>query len=133
MLVTINKLFLLLLLGLLASPSYALSLDEIKVDSALNQPLLADIPIDDAEPASVLDATVELASYEVHVQYGIEKANILSTLRFKVLRNEQGQFVIRLTTQQAIREPVLEFVLNVSNRSGNLRRSYAVHLDPPRF
>ena len=133
MLVRINKLFLLLLLGLLASTSYALSLGEIKVDSALNQPLLAEIPIGDAETASLLDATVELASYEVHAGYGIEKANILSTLRFKVLRNEQGQFVIRLTTQRAIREPVLEFVLNVSNRSGNLRRGYAVHLDPPRF
>lgn len=133
MLVTIKKLFLALLFGLLATPSYALSLGEIKIDSALNQPLLAEIPIDDAEPASLLDATVELASYEVHVGYGIEKANILSKLRFKVLRNKQGQFVIRLTTQQAIREPVLEFVLNVSNRSGNLRRSYAIHLDPPQF
>lgn len=133
MLGTINKFFLVLLLGLLALPSYALSLGEIKVDSALNQPLLAEIPVDDAEPASLIDATVEVASYEVHAAYGIEKANILSQLRFKVLRNEQGQFVIRLTTERAIREPVLEFVLNVSNRSGNLRRSYAVHLDPPRF
>ena len=133
MLVTIKKLFLLLLLGLLATPSYALSLGEIKVDSALNQPLLAEIPIDDAEPASLLDVTVELASYEVHARYGIEKANVLGKLRFKVVRNKQGQFVIRLTTQQAIQEPVLEFVLNVSNRSGNLRRSYAIHLDPPQF
>ena len=133
MLVIIKKLVLLLSLGFLALPAYALSLGEIKVDSALNQPLQAEIPIDDVEPASLLDATVELASYEVHSQYGIEKANALAKLRFKVVRNEQGQFVIRLTTQRAIREPVLEFVLNVSNRSGNLRRSYAIHLDPPQF
>jgi pilus assembly protein FimV len=133
MLVTIKKLFLVLLFGLLAWPVYALSLGEIKVDSALNQPLQAEIPIDDAEPASLLDATVELASYEVHAGYGIEKADVLGKLRFKVVRNKQGQFVIRLTTQQAIREPVLEFVLDVSNRGGKLRRSYAIHLDPPRF
>jgi pilus assembly protein FimV len=133
MLVTIKKLFLVLVLGMLAWPAYALSLGEIKVDSALNQPLLAEIPIDDAEPTSLLDATVELASYEEHAQFGIEKANVLGQLRFKVVRNQQGQFVIRLTTQRAIREPVLEFVLDVSNRSSKLRRSYAIHLDPPRF
>ncbi len=133
MLVMIKKLILLLSFGLLALPAYALSLGEIKVDSALNQPLHAEIPVDDAEPASLLDATVELASYEVHRKYGIEKANALSKLRFKVVRNEQGQFVIRLTTPHAIREPVLEFVINVNNRSGNLRRSYAIHLDPPQF
>ena len=129
----IIRFILLLSLGLLALPASALSLGEIKVDSALNQPLQAEIPIDDAEPASLLDATVELASYEVHSKYGIEKANALSRLRFKVVRNEQGQFVIRLTTHRAIREPVLEFVLNVTNRNGNLRRSYAIHLDPPQF
>jgi pilus assembly protein FimV len=133
MLATIKKLFLVLLIGLLALPAYALSLGEIKVDSALNQPLQAEIPVYDAEPASLLDATVELASHEVHARFGIEKANVLSKIRFKVVRNEQGKFVIRLTTQEAIREPVLEFVLDVSNRSGNLRRSYAIHLDPPRF
>lgn len=133
MLEMIKKLALLLSLALVALPAYALSLGEIKVDSALNQPLQAEIPIDDAEPASLLDATVELASYEVHSQYGIEKANTLGKLRFKVVRNKQGQFVIRLTTQRAIREPVLEFVLNVTNQSGSLRRSYAVHLDPPQF
>lgn len=133
MLVTIEKVFMLLLLGLLALPVHALSVGEIKVLSALNQPLLAEIPIDDAEPASLLDATVGLASYEVHARFGIEKENVLNALRFKVLRNTQGQFVIRLTTQRAIREPVLEFVLDVSNSSGSLRRSYAIHLDPPRF
>ena len=133
MLIKIKKLAVLLLLGLLASPAYALSLGAIKVDSGLNQPLYAEIPVYDVEPASLLDATVELASHEVHSQYGLEKANILGKLRFKVIRSEQGQFVIRLTTQRAIREPVLEFVLNVSNKNGNLRRSYAVHLDPPQF
>jgi pilus assembly protein FimV len=133
MLETVQKFFLLLLLGLLALPAHALSLGDIKVASALNQPLLAEIPVYDAEPASLLDATVELAGYEEHARFGIAKAEVLSKLRFKVVRNQQGQFVIRLTTQAAIREPVLEFVLNVSNRSGNLRRSYAIHLDPPRF
>lgn len=132
MLGIIRNLVLAVLLGLLALPAYALSLGEIRVDSALNQPLLAEIAIDDTEPASLLDATVELASQEVHAQYGIEKANVLNKLRFKVLRNSQGQFVIRLTTLKAIREPVLEFVLDVSGRSGKLRRRYAIHLDPPR-
>lgn len=133
MLIIIRNLVLVVFFALLSLPAYALSLGDIKVDSGLNQPLLAEIPIDDSEPATLLDATVELASHEVHAQYGIEKANVLSKLRFKVLRNSQGQFVIRLTTLKAIREPVLEFVLNVSGRSGNLRRSYAIHLDPPHF
>lgn len=133
MLLMFKRCFVGLFLGLLVTPVYALSLGEIKVDSALNQPLQAEIPVDDAEPASLLDATVELASHEVHARYGIEKSDILGMLRFKVQRNRQGRFVIRLSTQKAIREPVLEFVLNVTNRNGSLRRSYAVHLDPPQF
>lgn len=133
MLVTVKRVLLLSLLSVLAMPAFALSLGEIKVESALNEPLLAEILVSDAEPASLLDATVELANARVHARYGIEKSNVLAHLRFKIVRNTQGQFVIRLTSLQAIREPVLEFVLEVRNRHGNLRRSYAIHLDPPGY
>lgn len=131
--VTRKKCFLVLLFGMFSGPVYALSLGEIKVDSALNQPLQAEIPIYDNEPASLLDVEVGLASHSAHAQAGIDKSHILNRIRFKVVRNVDGQFVIRLTSQQPVREPVMEFVLEVSNRNGHLRRSYALHLDPPRF
>ncbi|MDT8404603.1 hypothetical protein [Sulfuriflexus sp.] len=131
MLATPQKFLLFGLLGLLALPVQALSLGDIKVASALNQPLLAEIPVDDAEPASLLDATLEVAGHEEHSRFGIEKTAMLDKLRFKVVRNQQGEFVIRLTTQAAVREPVLEFVLQIDHRSGKLRRVYAIHLDPP--
>lgn len=128
-------LFRLSALGLLAiaSNSYALSLGEISVSSALNQPLQAEIALYTTQPGEIVDVNVVLASNEVHQQLGVDVANIMRKVRFKVKRKPAGQFVIVLTTLHPVREPILDFVIDVSGSLVNLRRGYSVHLDPPTF
>ena len=122
-------------LGLLAitSHSHALSLGEISVLSSLNQPLQAEIALYTTQPGEIVDVNVILASNEVHEQLGINMADIVRKLKFKVKRNPAGQFVIMLTTRQPVREPILDFVIDVSGSAVNLRRGYSIHLDPPAF
>ena len=133
MMTRFNTAFAVLFSWLLMIPAaQALSLGQITVNSALNDPLDAEISVYSTDSGEILNAHIELASYEVHEQAGMALNNRLREVTFKAVHKQDGKFVIRLQTRRPIREPVLEFILEVSGSSGYLRRDYAIHLDPPR-
>jgi len=109
----------------------AMSLGTINVNSALNEPLDAEIPVYSTDAGEILNAYIALASLDVHKQAGIELNNSLSKISFRAVQKVGGKFVIQLKTRRPIREPVLEFIIEVSGGAGYLRRGYAIHLDPP--
>ncbi len=51
----------------------ALGLGEIALDSALNQPFSAEIPIESVDEAELKELTVELASRETFERYGVDR------------------------------------------------------------
>jgi len=111
--------------------AYAISLGTISVNSALNEPLDAEISVHSTDAGEILNAYIALAALDVHKQAGINLNNTLSNISFKAVQKTDGKFVIQLNTQRPVREPVLEFILEVSGGTGYLRREYAIHLDPP--
>lgn len=118
--------------GLFIMPmAQALSLGEIKVYSALNDPLNAEIIIHSTDAAEILNAQVRLASYDVHNKAGLDINRHLRRMTFKAVVRENGKFAIQLRTLRPVSEPVLEFIIEISGGGGNLIRSYAIHLDPP--
>lgn len=125
-----------LLIGLASSSALysslapALGLGEITLHSALNQPLEADIQLLQVGDLNAGEIKVKLASVDVFNRSGVERFIFLNDLRFTPLLSG-GRNIIRVTSNQAVREPYLNFIVEVSRPNGQLLREYTVLLDPP--
>ncbi|SNR89803.1 FimV/HubP family polar landmark protein [Pseudomonas segetis] len=116
--------------ALYSSFAPALGLGEITLHSALNQPLEADIQLLQVGDLSANEIKVKLASAEAFSRSGVERFVFLNDLSFTpVLSN--GRSIVRVTSRQAVREPYLNFIVEVSRPNGQLLREYTVLLDPP--
>ncbi len=120
------------MLGLSVSTGVrALGLGDITLHSALNQPLDADIDLLSVRPGEADGMLVGLASRELFERMGLERPFVLSQLKFKVITGTDGKPHIHVSSAQAVREPFLDFLLDVSWTNGKLQREYTVLLDPP--
>jgi len=109
----------------------ALSLGDIKVYSALNDPLDAEIMVYSTDAAEILNARIQLASLQIHDKAGLSVNRHLRNMRFKTIAKDNGRFAIKVTTIRPVSEPVLEFIIELTGSNSNLIRGYAMHLDPP--
>lgn len=110
----------------------ALGLGSIQVKSRLNQPLEAEIPVIQSNPGEAEGLIVQLASAEDFERVGLDRARSTAVpLEFKLVRNAQGQTVIRVTTVDVVRDPFVDFLIEANWTNGRLLREYTVLLDPP--
>lgn len=107
----------------------ALGLGEMTLASALNQPLDARIELHDTSGLSVEDIKVSLATNAAFQSTGIERFAHLSDLRF-LPEMRDGQLSVRVTSSAPIREPYLDFIVDLARPNGVLRREYTLLLDP---
>lgn len=125
-----------LLLGLASSSVLysglvpALGLGSISLHSALNQPLEADIQLLEVGDLSADEVRVRLASDADFQRSGVERIFFLNDLRFTPLFKGTHS-IIRVTSSKPIREPYLNFVVELTRPNGQLLREYTVLLDPP--
>jgi pilus assembly protein FimV len=124
------KLSMLMALALGTSQAIALDLGQIRVKSALGQPLLAEIPVHPANPAELQNLTVQLASSEEFARAGIVGGRTVIPLHFTVA-NAGGGKVIRITSSEAVDDPYLDLLLEVNSNAGRSVREFAILLDPP--
>ncbi|TVO75311.1 type IV pilus assembly protein FimV [Sedimenticola selenatireducens] len=129
----INKLSAFLFLLVFSTVVDALGLGGISVNSALNEPLDAKIQLISASPTQIEDLRVRLASADVFRRAGIDRPFLLSKLRFKAIATERGGSYIQVTTRETVREPFLDFLIEVSWAGGSLIREFTVLLDPPTY
>ena len=119
---------------LLSSQAFALGLGEIRIESALNEPLRAEIELLAASPDELTDLKIELASEATFARYGLDRPFFLSELQFQVFRTGRAEGnVIRVTSPSPITEPFVTFLIEANWPSGRLLREYTVFLDPPTF
>src|SRR5690606_8276918 len=112
-----------------ASSAHALGLGAIEVKSALNQPLDARIPLLPADAGELETLSISLASPEAFQRAGVDRPFSLTRLRFQVVRGEQPH--IRVYTEQPVKEPFLDFLIQADWDRGRLIREFTVLLDPP--
>ena len=118
---------------LVGSSVWAVGFGELELDSFLNEPLdarIALLDVDDLLPTQVL---VKLASEEEFERVGAERTFLLMGLSFQVVIDSEGESYVALSSKELIREPILDFILEVKWPDGRLLRDYTVLLDPPRF
>jgi pilus assembly protein FimV len=114
-----------------SNSSWALGLGEIHLNSALNEPLNADIDLIAATPDELAALRATLAPREAFTRYGIDRPQFLSTITFKVGKNKAGHDVLQVHSSDAIPEPFVTFLVEVNWARGRLMREYTVLLDPP--
>ncbi|WLQ15491.1 FimV/HubP family polar landmark protein [Hahella aquimaris] len=110
----------------------ALGLGEAKVYSSLNQPLNAEIELVSVRDLTESEILTNLASREAFQRANLDRVYFLSDLRFKVLFKD-GKAYVRVTSSKPVREPYLNFLMEVTWPSGRLLREYALLIDPPTF
>lgn len=115
--------------GLMASSQLlALGLGELKLESALSQPLKAEIELVDTKGLTKWEIKPTLASQEDFERAGVDRVYFLTKIDFKV----EGDRIV-LTTREAINEPFLNFLVEVNWPAGRVLREYTVLLDPPTY
>jgi pilus assembly protein FimV len=129
----IRKLALAVVVAMASSRLYALGLGEIELHSALSEPLNADVTLLAPQSGELDNAVVRLAPNDEFEKAGIERPAMLSNIDFNVVRNKDGSARVHITSKQPIREPFLDFIMQVSWKSGRLLREYTLLLDPPVF
>jgi pilus assembly protein FimV len=113
------------------SSSWALGLGEIHLNSALNEPMNAEIDLIAASPEELTALRASLANREAFTRYGIDRPPFLSTLTFKVGKGKDGRDSLLVRSADAIPEPFVTFLVEVNWARGRLMREYTVLLDPP--
>ncbi|HFE48459.1 MAG TPA: hypothetical protein ENJ21_04005 [Chromatiaceae bacterium] len=129
----IRKLSAAILLASAVAPAslYALGLGELHTRSALNQAFNADIDMLSVKKDEADGIKVKLAGPQAFARAGVERPYMLSKLRFKTKVLPNGKTVIHVTSRDPIREPFLDFLVEVNWPGGRLVREYTVLLDPP--
>ena len=130
MFVTLSRLMLMACL-LIPSLSWGLGLGEIHLNSALNEPMNAEIDLIAAGPDELTALRAALAPKDAFTRYGIDRPPFLSTLTFKVGKSKDGRDVLLVRSTDSIPEPFVTFLVEVNWARGRLMREYTVLLDPP--
>jgi pilus assembly protein FimV len=120
------------LAGVILSPiAGALGLGTIEVKSALNQPLDARIPLLPADEHELESLSVKLATAEAFQRAGIDRPFLLTRLKFDIVRGSDPY--VHIFTDQPVKEPFLDFLVEADWARGRLVREFTLLLDPPVF
>lgn len=118
--------------ALYSASGMALGLGDLQLQSALNQPLQAIIQLHDVQGLGPADIRVSLADAETFARVGIERPHSLTDLRFTPMLINQ-QLVIRVDSSRPVKEPYLNFLVQLKRANGSLLREYTLLLDPPLY
>ncbi|WNF48278.1 FimV/HubP family polar landmark protein [Pseudomonas sp. SG20056] len=113
--------------------AHALGLGEVTLQSALNQPLVAEIELLEVRDLASNEVIPTLASPEAFNKAGVDRQFFLTDLKFTPVLKANGKSVIRVTSSKPMREPYLNFLVEVLWPNGRLLREYTLLLDPPLY
>ncbi len=116
-----------------SSFTYALGLGDLSVKSSLNQPLEAEISLLEVRDLTSIEIKSQLASPEDFSKAGVDRQFFLTGLKFTPVIDATGKKVIRVTSSKPIKEPYLNFLVEVLWPNGRLLREYTLLLDPPLY
>jgi pilus assembly protein FimV len=110
---------------------YPLGIGDLKLHSALNQNLNAEIPLTLSAGEDAKDIKVSLASAAKFDEAGVPWTYFLSKIRFQTVVGSNGSAVIKVSSKEALKEPFLNLLVEVSWPKGSLYREFTVLVDPP--
>ncbi|MDD0842597.1 FimV/HubP family polar landmark protein [Pseudomonas sp. Gutcm_11s] len=119
--------------ALTSGTAHALGLGEIDLQSSLSQPLVAEIELLEVRDLAPNEVIPALASPEEFNKAGVDRQYFLTDLKFTPVIKANGRSVIRITSTKPVREPYVNFLVEVLWPNGRLLREYTLLLDPPMY
>lgn len=119
------------LLALGGSNAMALSLGRITVQSALGEPLSAEIDISDINADEAASLKVQVASPANFKSAGLDYSPVLTGLRMALQKRADGRSYLRLSSDRLVQEPFVDLILDAGWQSGRVMRNYTLLFDPP--
>ncbi|MDF2464058.1 MAG: hypothetical protein K0Q43_2293 [Ramlibacter sp.] len=120
-----------ILLGVSASDASALALGRVTVQSALGEPLRADIEIPEITAEEVASLRASIASPDAFRAAGFDYNPSLSGITITLQRRPDGKHFLRLTSQRPVNDPFMDLILEANWSSGRIVRDYTMLFDPP--
>ncbi|MDA8782751.1 hypothetical protein N9N16_06105 [Porticoccaceae bacterium] len=111
--------------------AFAVGFGDIILKSSLNEPLEAEIVLNNIEGIDEQMLLVQLAPAQAFIQAGISREYYLTQLDFTLGKNAANDTVIKVTSEQPVVEPYLDFLVQLEWPSGRLLREYTLLLDLP--
>lgn len=109
----------------------ALSLGRITVQSALGEPLRAEVEVLDINADETASLKTAVAMPESFRAAGLEYNPAMASLQTSLQRRADGRAFIRLIGDRPISEPFVDMILETSWASGRIVREYTLLFDPP--
>ncbi|MCD6674028.1 MAG: hypothetical protein LT106_14395 [Burkholderiaceae bacterium] len=109
----------------------AAGLGRLTVQSALGQPLRAEVEVTALGREEIGSLTARLAPPEAFRQAGLEYNPTLGNLRFAIEQRPNGGAVVHVTSSQPVNEPFVDLLVELNWASGKFVREYTFLLDPP--
>ncbi|MGM0534664.1 MAG: FimV/HubP family polar landmark protein [Pseudomonadota bacterium] len=116
-----------------ASPlALGLGLGDTEVNSTLNAPLRASIPLTDSSGLPAERLKVSVAGERAFTAANLPRTSLAASVKTDVARR-QGQWVLDLTTERVVREPWIDLLLRFDWPNGQQLREVTLLLDPPDY
>ena len=118
---------------LVSGHASALGLGQAEVKSALGQPLEVTIPVRAHPHPVILEGSLEadVPGYRAHQALGYPSPILVDDLRVTLIRGQDDETYVRLTSRTPVREPILSFVVRLTSAESQIVREYGLILDPP--
>jgi pilus assembly protein FimV len=116
----------------LASSAWALGLGRLSVQSALGEPLRAQIEVTSLTPEEASSLRLRVAPPESYRAAGVEFNPVLQGAQVTLVRTADGRPVLRVASDRPVTEPFVDIILELNWATGRLVREYTLLLDPPR-
>ncbi len=110
--------------------AHAAGLGKLSVQSALGQPLRAEIELLSVTKDELPGISARLASQELFRQARIDRSGALGALEFDVAQRANGQPVIRISSSTPMADPFLDMLIELNWSTGRIIREYTILLDP---
>jgi pilus assembly protein FimV len=118
------------LFGLLGSNASALSLGRVTVQSALGEPLRAEVDIPEINAEEAASLKMAVAQPSAFQAAGLEYNPAMGSLKASLQTRANGRAFVRLSSDRAINEPFVDMILEATWASGRIVRDYTMLFDP---
>jgi len=121
---------LLLVLLLFVGSAESIELGEMQLDSHLNETLDATFTIGNINASDLDDIKVNIAGVKAYQALGLSRPAYLSRLTFNITAGEGLQHSIKVNSRQRLSDPIIELLVEVTEKQSKLMRLYTLMLDP---
>ena len=109
----------------------ALGLGQLRVQSALGEPLRAEIDVTSLSAEEAGTLVLRVAPPEAYRAAGVDYNSVLPATQVRLLKRPDGRSYLRVTSDRAVVEPFVDVILEMNWASGRLVREYTMLFDPP--